>query len=90
MLEQRPMTKFFITETSSPTITSSPVKVSFRDINGRTTNPENTWSQNLSNEATSSLPYFDGETRNRGAINLATLNQSIVSLSSDLFSNVSL
>jgi len=34
---------------------------------GDTTSPENTNCQNLSQNCTSSLPYFDGETRDRNS-----------------------
>ena len=46
--------------------TSSPVQVTF--VEPRTsivTSPVKTFSSNLSNEATSSLPYFDGLVKNR-------------------------
>ena len=95
MLEQRLDTKYytlqdagFKSKQSGPT--AAAVKVKFVDSNGRMTHPENTWSSNLSNEATSSLPYFDGEVRNRGDINTALINQNTFSLSEDVFSNVSL
>jgi hypothetical protein len=90
MLEQRQFSKFFDTSNKNANILSAPVKVRFVDSTGKTTSPELTWSQNLSNEATSSVPYFDGETRNRNAINLPTLNQNILSLNSDIFNNVTL
>ena len=44
---------------------NGPVMIRFRDTNGKLTRPDKTWSSNLSNRATSSLPYFDGEVRNR-------------------------
>jgi hypothetical protein len=61
MLEQRLYTKTYNSETNI--INTSAIKVTFVDSKGQITNPENTWSQNLSFEATSSLPYFDGVTR---------------------------
>jgi len=68
MLEQRPYTKFFQpvdTPDGSAGVQNSPIHVTFIDNNGKLTDPINTWSQNLSTEATSSLPYFDGVARNR-------------------------
>jgi len=51
--------------------------------------PENTWSSNLSTFATSSLPYFDGVSRNRGPITTPP-NLSIISTLSDVFGNITL
>jgi hypothetical protein len=92
MLEQRLDTKFFVDVPSkgTPTITSAPVRVRFVDQSGRITKPENTWSQNLSFEATSSLPFFDGMQRNRPKPNLGTLNMANISIRADAFGNVSL
>lgn len=61
MLEQRLDSKFH----DGQNILSSPIKVQFIGPNGTTVRPENTFSSNLSFEATSSLPYFDGSARNR-------------------------
>jgi hypothetical protein len=47
------------------TIGTSPVIVKFIGSDGSLTTPEKTDSSNLSLEATSSLPYFDGQVRNR-------------------------
>lgn len=89
MLEQRLFTKFF--EANNQQTLTSPVIIRFVDSAGNLTRPENTWSQNLSFEATSSLPYFDGEARNRNPINTNTLNSHIVSFNNvDLFNNVTL
>jgi hypothetical protein len=57
MLEQRLSAKYYTSKETQP----SPVKISFVRA-GTTTavSPLNTTSQNLSNEFTSSLPYFDG------------------------------
>ena len=57
MLEQRLSAKYYTNKETQP----SPVKISFVRA-GTTTavSPLNTTSQNLSNEFTSSLPYFDG------------------------------
>ena len=91
MLEQRPDTKYFIEaqSKSTPTVTSSPVRVHFVDQEGRITKPESTWSQNLSFEATSSLPFFDGVQRNRRDPNAAMLNVGNISVRADAFGNVS-
>lgn len=61
MLEQRLDTKFY----DGASVLSSPVKVQFVGPRGSTVKPENTFSSNLSFEASSSLPYFDGTVRNR-------------------------
>jgi hypothetical protein len=97
MLEQRPFTKFYQTAVNKPDVlnfqegtTPAPVTVKFVDANGRLTKPENTWSQNLSFEATSSVPYFDGETRNRGAINTDVLNTKIIAFKQNQFGQVTL
>lgn len=97
MLEQRFDTKFF-NESSTNTqvrslgnassVLAGPVIVRFVDQAGKTTAPENTWSSNLSFEATSSVPYFDGETRNRPDPNVKALNLGIVNFGTDLFGNI--
>jgi hypothetical protein len=61
MLEQRNDSKFH----DGLSVLPSPVNVKFIGPNGSTVKPENTFSSNLSFEATSSLPYFDGTVRNR-------------------------
>ena len=68
--------------------TDSPVIVKFVDKDGKATKPENTWSSNLSFEATSSLPYFDGEVKNRTEPNVKLLNLNILNFSSDVFGNI--
>jgi len=56
-------------------IINNPIKVKFVDYLGRETDPEKTWSSNLSSECTSSLPYFDNEIRNReSVIDITSLN----------------
>jgi hypothetical protein len=78
MLEQRPYTNFYDERKNS---TSPCVSVKFIDPNtNKITPPERTWSQNLSSEATSSLPYFDGVARNRNPIDLSIVNNSTVTL----------
>jgi hypothetical protein len=61
MLEQRLDAKFH----NGSNILASPINVKFIGPSGNTVKPENTYSSNLSFEATSSLPYFDGSVRNR-------------------------
>lgn len=97
MLEQRPFTKFYQTAVNNPDIlnfregtTAAAVTVKFVDASGRLTKPENTWSQNVSFEATSSVPYFDGETRNRPAINTDVLNANIIAFKQNQFGQVTL
>lgn len=97
MLEQRPYTKYFQTAEKSPNIpnfrqgtTLAAVTVRFVDASGKLTKPENTWSQNLSFEATSSVPYLDGETRNRPSINTNTLNANIITFQANQFGQVTL
>lgn len=84
MLEQRLDAKFFQTESTeeSPNvgILESPVFVKFVDSTGNITQAEKTWSQNLSNEVTSSIPYIDGEFTNRSEIDLSYLNQGLFTL----------
>jgi hypothetical protein len=97
MLEQRPYTKYYQTAENNPGIenfrqgtTPAAVTVKFVDAAGKLTKPENTWSQNLSFEATSSVPYFDGETRNRQPINTNTLNANIIAFKANQFGQVTL
>lgn len=68
MLEQRKDTKFRVIfdeegNKIEPTIGDSPINVIFSE-----TDPEDTFASNMSLEATSSLPYFDGVGRNRGEL----------------------
>lgn len=84
MLEQRPFARYFTGKINL----KGPIEVRFVDSAGNTTNPENTSSQNLSLEATSSLPYFDGIERNRNPINQATQNTNLVSFGADEFNNL--
>jgi len=80
MLEQRPDTKFFSTaDTPSGQVLLGPIQVRFLDSTGKITNPYNTLSSNMSTEVTSSLPYFDGNVRNREEpISLSRTNQSLL------------
>lgn len=76
MLEQRQDTTFYETigyksdGTRGGTIGKlvGPIAVRFVDKNGNTLPPDQTTSCNLSTAATSSLPYFDGDMRNRPPI----------------------
>jgi hypothetical protein len=82
MLEQRIDTKFYNDDTSIGLkgVQTSPVQVNFYDSLGNQTDSSKTLSSNLSLEATSSLPYFDGLSRNRPEYDFATLNISTISL----------
>lgn len=97
MLEQRVYTKLFILNDPALPSTSTQqgetvgvVAVKFIDKFGNLTKPENTWSFNLSSEATSSMPYFDGLAVNRPAINTNTLNVGVLNVAPGPFGNISL
>lgn len=97
MLEQRLYTKFYQSRENNPNVgtfkqgtSTAAVTVKFIDASGKLTKPENTWSQNLSQEATSSVPYFDGETRNRPSINTDTLNANIITFKSNAADQITL
>lgn len=83
MLEQRLDSKFFQTEITEENpnigVLESPILIKFVDSEGKITSPENTWSQNLSFEVTSSMPYFDGLIKNRNEPDV-NLNQSILNI----------
>ena len=81
MLEQRPYGKFYQTgDNTDPAgartgVQPGAVTVTFIDpSSGRLTTADNTWSSNLSQECTSSLPFFDGVATNRPTINPTILN----------------
>jgi hypothetical protein len=86
MLEQRLDGKFFVDGKT----TDSPVKAFFvkpqsDSTSGGTTSvvtlPRLTWCSNLSNEATSSMPYFDWQVKNREEpLNTTDINSSMVSI----------
>lgn len=68
MLEQRQDTKYFHesgVQFVRATTGASPIQVKFVNVSGSVVAPALTTSSNLSLEATSSLPYFDGLARNR-------------------------
>lgn len=64
MLEQAKDSKIFFEDKSL--LEDSPILRTFYDSDGNITSGENTFISNVSIEATSSLPYFDGVSRNRG------------------------
>jgi hypothetical protein len=64
MIEQPRDSKVYLESKSF--IVSSPIRARFIGSNGKFTNGEETFSNNVSIECTSSLPYFDGIARSRG------------------------
>ena len=96
MLEQRLYTRFFYddknTVVSKNDFNDGAITVKFFDKNHTRTFPENTLSQNLSEHATSSLPYFDLQQRN---VDLSTQgssvsNSTLISISVDTEGNVTI
>ena len=93
MLEQRRLTKFYVLasdESKKEGPSDAVVDVKFIDVDGRTSSPDNTWSQNLSFECTSSVPFFDGETRNRPSPETSAINTQIVNIKTDQFGKIKL
>ncbi len=97
MLEQRLYTKLFIQNDPALPATNTQqvatvgvVSVKFIDKFGNQTKPENTWSFNLSMEATSSKPYFDGKAVNRSPIDTSVLNVGVLNVSAGQFGNITL
>jgi len=86
MLEQRRYTSIINEKTSL--FDEGVVHVKFLDQDENLTNPINTQSQNLSLFATSSLPYFDLEQRNRPVGTLQVNNLQLVNLKFDTNSNL--
>lgn len=87
MLEQRLFTKFYSRDKKQTY--DAPVTVKFvNPTTNKVVDPLTTWSSNVHYECTSSLPYFDGETRNRPEINLNLLNSTINSINIDSNSNI--
>lgn len=87
MLEQRLDTKFYEAlgftqkgiKGGSVGGLPGPVQIKYVNQRGEQTRPEFTFSSNLSVEATSSLPYFDGVVRNREEpLNLPSLGLTVV------------
>lgn len=67
----------------------SPVQVRFIDpTTGKIVSPEKTNSSNLSLYCTSSLPYFDGVSRNRADVNADYINSSLVRIEDDGSGNI--
>lgn len=64
--------------TAESTVTTSPVQVKFVATDDTVIDPGLTTSSNQSFEATSSLPYFDGEVRNRGPIDWSLIDVVMV------------
>ena len=87
MLEQRIFVNTVNEKKSATTILNNPVTVKFVDAEGNLTRPENTQSQNLSEYATSSLPYFDMQSRNRNQ-NGYLANLSLITLTLDESGNL--
>lgn len=88
MLEQRAYTKFGLA--SGAGSTNACVNVKFVDSEGRLTEPANTWSQNLSFESTSSMPFCDGISTSRPEINSRALNSTILSLTQEPFNLITM
>ena len=87
MLEQRLDSKFFETQgftflgTQGGTIGElpAPIQVKFLNSKGESIPPEQTFSSNLDFAATSSLPYFDGNVRNREEpLNISGLGTTVI------------
>jgi len=88
LLEQRIYTST-INEKKSSNLTEGPVTVKFFDSNQMITDAVNTQSQNLDVNATSSLPYFDLEQRNRPEGSSIT-NLSLFNLNIDQLGNLTI
>lgn len=93
MLEQRIYTRIFHTNSDRTISTTSevndgPITVKFVDSNDNLVDPQNTQSQNLSLYATSSLPYFDLESRNRPEFNLQLTNLGLINVALDALGNI--
>lgn len=93
MLEQRLFVKsYMINDPNYPNdsgsgVTDSPLTVRFVNTDGNVVDPALTWSNNLSLEATSSLPYLDGTSRDRPPVFVNSLRQTVVKVSADPFGN---
>jgi len=94
MLEQRLYTRFFYDDKTKIVLSRSevddgPVTVKFFDENQNLTDAQRTMSQNLSQFATSSLPYFDLQQRNTSDVNIPS-NLTLVGFSVDNAGNVTI
>jgi len=101
MLEQRQFTKLLNKSTSQKSnlnneslfsvekssIGTSPVTVKFLDADGNLVEPGRTQSQNLSEEVTSSLPFFDLTQRNRPENVRSLTNLKLLNFTVDQFRN---
>ena len=101
MLEQRQFTKLLNNTTAQKTnlingssfsidrssAGTSPVTVKFLDADGNLVEPDRTQSQNLSIEATSSLPFFDLTQRNRSENVRSLTNLKLLNFTVDQFRN---
>ena len=90
MLEQRQFTRFQYTtkdsDKSSTTLSDGPVTIQFIDpVSNTVTKPEKTWSQNLDTYATSSVPYFDGDVRDRTVDNNNAIDTTLLNLGASSF-----
>lgn len=93
MLEQRIYTRFIFNDQDRTIYTNSslndgPVTVKFVDPNDNLVDPQNTQSQNLSTYATSSLPYFDLQSRNRPEFNIQLTNLGLINVALDALGNI--
>jgi hypothetical protein len=77
MFEQRLDGKFILAQGSPG---KSPVSTLFVDRDDRVTSPIQTQSSNLSFESTSSVPYIDNISRNRGSFPVAEIGTTIVEI----------
>jgi hypothetical protein len=82
MLEQSVDTKY-VSFDNKNTVGDSPVVVKFVTPQGAITDPANTQLVNMSQNATSSVPYFDGEVNDRPVQNVKDMNLSNVILTSN-------
>jgi hypothetical protein len=92
MLEQRMYTTFLNDaedNLSNVGMDQGPITVKFLDTNENLVDPLNTQSQNLSIFATSSLPYFDLQQRNRPS-DAPLTNLSLVNFSVDAAGNITI
>jgi hypothetical protein len=81
MLEQRVYTKFFEEDGSGGLrYTEPPITVRFVDDLDRTVDPLKTWSQNITRDASSTLPFFDGIANNRPEVDINNLGKTLVTL----------
>jgi hypothetical protein len=93
MLEQRIYTRIFLanpdkTISTTSEVNDGPITVKFVDSNDNLVDPQNTQSQNLSLHATSSLPYFDLQARNRPEFNLQLTNLGLINVALDALGNI--